>query len=746
MEEFFRRVIEHTRCAAARIRMPDRTLLYANPGFARLVGSALSSDAMIGKPLQVFVEVQPSTERLLAEVQETGRLEAREARFRTLAGEERTVIADVLMARDETTGSAVVDLLMVDVSPQRAREARLEADEQRVRTILAAIPDSMFLLRDGVFVDFSAKAHNLYVRPEDFLGRRLEAVMPPHVAAETKRLVDVAIATGEPQLQEYELEIADRTRCFEARLAPGGGSDVLVIVREITDRKAAESALAAERMRLSVTLASIADAVIATDRVGIVTLMNPVAERMTGWSSAEALGQPLTRVFRIVNEKTRVAMEDPVHTVLKTQRVVGLANDTALLSRDGSERHIAHSGAPIRSGAGAMDGVVLVFRDQTEERRLQDERIRAQKLESMGVLAGGIAHDFNNILTAVVGNVSLARMHLPPESTATPRLADAEKALSRARDLTRQLQAFSRGGQQERRISPIGPLVRDSVRIALTGSSVRAEVNEAEELWPVRVDRGQVSQVFENLLINAAQAMPGGGHIHVVLENVEVTDQWLHPVRPGRYVRVTIHDTGVGIPRANLTRIFDPYFTTKERGSGLGLAVSYSIVASHLGRMFVDSEVGTGSTFWVYLPATDGDEEIVPARPSTSVHGSGRVLVMDDDVHVRSTLKAMLADLGYEPTFAADGGAALEAYAAARERGKPFVAAVLDLTVRGGMGGRECMAALKEIDPAVKALVISGYADDPAIVQHERWGFAGAIRKPFKLEDLAEELGRVLAR
>jgi len=743
--DFFRRVIEHTGCGVLRYGLDDGRVKYANPGLARILGADLSPEDLLDKPLRDFIMPLDSEAVARSGLLERGAVSDWEYGFRTRDGEERWVLLDAVTDTHEATGERVAEVLAVDITQRKLREAKQEQTERRMRILLDAIPDTMFLLRDGLFVDYSFNSRMLFVPPEQFVGKRLDAVLPPEVGVEGMRLLEQAQATGKPQLQEYDLVIADEQRSFEARIAPAGGTDVLVMVREITEAKRAQRALSAEKQRLSVTLTSIGDAVIATDAAGMITLMNPVAERMTGWAASEAIGLSLGRVFRILNETTRKPMEDPVGRVLETGGTVGLANGTLLIAKDGSERVIADSGAPIRSDAGDLTGVVLVFRDLTEEKRLQDERIRSQKLESLALLAGGIAHDFNNILTAAVGNVSLARMHVNQEDAAGQRLGDAEKALSRARELTNQLLTFAKGGPQARAVTAVGPLVREAVNLGLSGSTVQAELIIPPDLWKIRVDKGQISQVVENLIINADQAMPGGGHVHVVLENVEVEEGWQHPLQPGRYVRLTVHDTGMGIPRAHMSRIFEPYFTTKQKGSGLGLAISYSIISNHQGGMFVDSELGSGTTFWVYVPASESDVVDVAAPRPQPVRGSGRLLVMDDDELVRGALKAMLADLGYEAVFARDGSAAITEFQTARDMGSPFDVAILDLTVRGGMGGRDCMRNLKTIDPSVKALVISGYADDPAILDHGHWGFAGAIRKPFRLDELSAALRRVMS-
>jgi nitrogen-specific signal transduction histidine kinase/CheY-like chemotaxis protein len=382
-------------------------------------------------------------------------------------------------------------------------------------------------------------------------------------------------------------------------------------------------------------------------------------------------------------------------------------------------------------------GVVLVFRDQTEQRRLEEEAQKVQRLESLGILAGGIAHDFNNLLTGISGNVSLARVTLPPSEPAVARLVEAEKAVVRARDLTQQLLTFSKGGAPVRKTASIGEVILDSVGFALTGSAARCEVSVPDDLWAVAVDEGQINQVLHNLILNADQAMPMGGVIRVKAENVDVGERHPYPVAPGRHVRITVEDTGTGIHPEHLPRIFDPYFTTKQKGSGLGLSISYSIIRRHSGYIFVKSELGAGTTFYLYLPASRPEAPRVPKTEPAIPRGEGRVLVMDDEDIVASVAKAMLEHLGYQVEVTRDGAEAIEAWRRAHHGGKPFDALLMDLTVAGGMGGLEAVRRIRDEDPGVRAIVSSGYSSDPVMSQHERYGFCGVATKPYRIDELA---------
>ncbi|HEX8948030.1 MAG TPA: ATP-binding protein [Dissulfurispiraceae bacterium] len=505
-----------------------------------------------------------------------------------------------------------------------------------------------------------------------------------------------------------------------------------------------EERLSEERERLAVTLRSIGDAVIVTDIEGIVTLLNTAAEKLTGWTMREAVGKPLTEVFHIINEKTRERCENPVEAVIKTGLVVGLANHTALIGRDGTEMVIEDSAAPIRDRNSATIGVVLVFRDVTEKRKTEEELLKVEKLQSVGLLAGGLAHDFNNLLTSIIGNISMAKIYTDAGGKAHERLEEAEKAARRATDLTYQLLTFSKGGVPIRKAASVVDIIRELASFTLSGTNVAQAFLVPGEIWNVDVDIGQMSQVFNNLIINAVQAMPGGGKISFILGNAVLSDDEIPPLQKGEYVRISVGDTGAGIPEEHLPRIFDPYFTTKEQGSGLGLASAYSIIRRHDGHITVESKVGAGTTFTIYLPASKNKlaSEKTEGRGITTGHG--RILVLDDEASVRNVAGEMLRTLGYEVEFATNGTEAIETYRKAAEAGNPFDAVILDLTIPGDMGGKEAVLKLREIDPNMKAIVSSGYSVDPVMAEYEVYGFKGVITKPYTIESFSRTLRETL--
>ncbi|MBI4964607.1 MAG: response regulator [Desulfomonile tiedjei] len=516
--------------------------------------------------------------------------------------------------------------------------------------------------------------------------------------------------------------------------------------KEILERQRIEESLASEKERLSVTLRSIADGVITTNTEGQIILMNPAAENLTGWPQEEAMGKSLTTVFNLIKTKTRDGGQIVVENILKTGGVFGFDDQTSLIPRGGVERIVAVSGTPLFDPMNRIIGVVLVFRDITDSKRMEEELVKAQKLESLGVLAGGIAHDFNNLLTAILGNISLAKVHCQREEKVLQRLGEAEKASLRAKDLTHQLLTFSKGGAPVKRTSSIPDLLRESVWFALSGSNVRCDLSIPGDLWAVEVDEGQISQVIHNLIINADQAMPHGGVIKVYAENTTIDPEHplAAPLTAQRYVRLSVEDEGVGIPQENISKVFDPYFTTKQKGSGLGLASCYSILKNHSGFITVDSEVGKGSTFHVYLPAAATKKAAPRHIQDGPINGKGLVLVMDDEEVLRNFVAELLNYLGYDVQLASNGLETLDLYIKAKKAGRPVDCVLMDLTIPGAMGGKEAIQKLLEIDPDVTAIVSSGYSDDPVMADYERYGFRGVVAKPYDATQLSEVLHKVI--
>ncbi len=370
-----------------------------------------------------------------------------------------------------------------------------------------------------------------------------------------------------------------------------------------------------------------------------------------------------------------------------------------------------------------------IIADVSERRHAETIVQTAQKLEALGVLAGGIAHDFNNLLSAIFGAIDLARIEQSPEER-DMRLAQAMTAMDRARALTQQLLTFAKGGTPVSKVEAVGPFVAETVKFALSGTSVSVRFSLPDDLWPARFDRHQIGQAIDNLVINACQAMASGGTLAVSAKNCDLREGG-HPVLPkGAYVVITFVDHGVGIPKDHLSRIFDPFFTTKPQGHGLGLATCYSIVRRHGGSIDVTSEPGRGSTFCVYLPAAPAEAAVSPST-SRQVHtGQGTIVVMDDEPLVQRVLGALFESFGYSVILTADGAEAIARISELAQHRHDLVAVFLDLTIPGGMGGKAAIAEIRKVCPDLPAFVISGYADDPVIANPTAFGFTAGVSKP----------------
>jgi PAS domain S-box-containing protein len=394
--------------------------------------------------------------------------------------------------------------------------------------------------------------------------------------------------------------------------------------------------------------------------------------------------------------------------------------------------------------------VISTVRDIRDRRRMEDELLKIRKLESVGVLAGGIAHDFNNILAAIVGNISVASHIIGPHGRVSAILTAAEKACLRARDLTQQLLTFSKGGSPVKETADIREIIRASADFVLHGANVACRFALPDGLWLTSIDRGQISQVIQNMVLNAGHAMPEGGTVAIAAENVVIAPGSSVPLPPGQYIRLEISDTGTGIPSQHLPRIFDPYFTTKDKdsrkGSGLGLAIAHSVITQHGGAICVQSEPGRGTIFSIYLPAAAKARQAAPAMKAEVIPGHGKILVMDDEELVREVAAKMLNHLGYEVECVEKGEEAVSAYRQAFANNSPYDLVIMDLTIPGGMGGREAVRKVLKIHPEARVIVSSGYANSPVMADFRQYGFQGVVSKPYVLATLSQTVQQVLGQ
>ena len=535
--------------------------------------------------------------------------------------------------------------------------------------------------------------------------------------------------------RQLEETVARRTREIE--------QSKLKLEKEIEERRKIQASLDKERQLLATTLKSITDGVITTDLDGDILLINTAAEKLIGISGTDVLFRNINDVCDIQKEETDEPIRLPDDIEKYQAEVDSKQYLTAKIKHhpSGEFNSVALNWAIIKNEKQQKVGYVWVIRDLSVERQLEQEIIKTQKLESIGLLAGGIAHDFNNILTGIIGNAQLAKLKIQMGDTnISPYLEGIEKATENATRLTHQLLTFAKGGEPIKDLLSIKELLEEAVEFALTGTKIRCKLNIAEDLWLTRADKGQITQVINNLVINAVQAMPDGGTLTITAHNVEKSKHFtdypaIYDLLGEYFIKLEFEDTGIGIPKENLARIFDPYFTTKKTGTGLGLATAYSIIKKHGGKLLVDSELGKGTCFTIYLPATRENPKSSTDDHTHLFDGRGMsVLVMDDDTNILDIVVHFLSLMGFQVDTAIDGATAIQMYREAYLNNRPYDFCLLDLTVRGGIGGVETAKEIRKINPNAIIIVASGYSMDSALANYEAFGFAGRITKPFSLE------------
>ena len=529
----------------------------------------------------------------------------------------------------------------------------------------------------------------------------------------------------------------------------------------LEERKEAEEALRESEEKYRTILESIEDGYFEVDIAGNFTFFNDSLCKIFGYSKDELMGMNNRQYTDEENAKELYQTFNTVYTTGKPDK----GYDWEIIRKDGSKRYVEASVSLRKDSEGQPIGFRGIARDVSERRQAEEEKARlevqlqqAQKMEAIGTLAGGIAHDFNNLMTSVLGNISLAKMEMKPESKGFKNLVEAEDASIQTKELTARLITFSKGGEPVKETVSIGDLVKGAVGSSLKSSDIDAGFSIPDDISPVEADEEQMKQVIHNVVTNAQEAMAGQGSINVSCENIDIGEKDTLTLKDGQYVKISIEDQGPGIPEEDLIRIFDPYFSTKEmgaqKGMGLGLAVSDSIVKRHDGLITVESELGRGTTLSIYLPAASAESQAPGARrlevdsQSTIVNRQStiqRVLVMDDEEMVRKVIAALLGHIGYEVELAVDGVEAIEMYKGAMESGKAYEAVILDLTNKVGMGGVEAIERLLKIDPDVKAVVATGYSSDPILSNFREHGFCGSLSKPFTLDELKTTLSEVVA-
>lgn len=579
----------------------------------------------------------------------------------------------------------------------RVKLYELKESEEKYRALVQTIPDIIYRIDpEGKFIFLNSAVNELGYQSGDLLGRHFSAIIPPSEVESISRSAMLPRYVGTMTGDRNAPKLFDERRTGERKTT---GLKVNLLVRQ-----------------------GFAGDIKRDEYIGEVSSSGMYkSDFYPGGNGKEFIGT--VGVIRDITERTKTEEELKAYRYQLEEMVIKRTKELSKANE-------------------------LLEIEISKRRRMEEEILKVQKLESIGILAGGIAHDFNNLLTGILGNVGLAKIYVRPGDKMFNKLDSAEKAALRATDLTQQLLTFSKGGLPVKKTIRLAGLLNNSASLVLSGSNVKCKLSVSDDLWLVDADEGQFSQVLNNLLINAMQAMPEGGKITVEAENIEMSDNYSFthklPLNEGKYVKISIRDQGIGIPPENLSKIFDPYFTTKEKGSGLGLAITYSIIKNHNGYIAAESETGVGTAFHIYLPAAEIQDIAIEKKCEGFISGKGKILLMDDEDLVRKAAGEILSFIGYDVTFAIDGSDTIRLYQEALVSGQPFDAVILDLTVPGAMGGKEAIQNLIKIDPKVKAIVSSGYSNDQVMANYREFGFRSVIAKPYKCEALSKILHDVI--
>jgi PAS domain S-box-containing protein len=742
-EEKYRTIIDNMQDVFYRADAEGRLTMMSPSGPAMLGYDSV--DQMLGLVIRESFYYDPiERDAFVHNLKMKGNLDGYEVTLKRKDGRPVPVATSTHLVYDSDGAFIGVEGVFRDITESRQSAELLRESEARFSSIMELSPDIISIINmDGTLRYNSPAAFHVHgYSPEEILGLNTFELIHPddqdkvkaafsEILSNAKKIVSVQYRYKNKDGSYVWMECSANNQFSNPHL-----NGIIAISRNISERKRNEELLKKSEENYRLLVEQSAAWIWKTDAALRHTYSNDNVERMLGYSVQEFCAMD---IMKLVHPDDLEALRKVTEAATIGQGWRGLV--LRWRSRNGSWRLIESSGMPVFDEEGNFEGLQGVDMDITDRHQLEQEREKGQRLESLGLLAGGIAHDFNNILTGIVGNLSLARRMIDCDQRVTGRLEECENAAMRASELTRQLLTFARGGEPVKRAVNTSRLIQESLSFGLRGSNVNGVLELVDDLWAIDADEGQINQVFNNLLINATQAMPNGGTVTVSAENrtCNITSE--------RSVRISVRDTGVGIPGETLSKIFDPYFTTKAGGTGLGLASVYSIVTRHGGTVTASSEPGCGTEFVICLPtAADSapqDQGVVAG--SSVVCIAKRVLVMDDEEVIREVVSMMLNEIGCAVDTSCDGAAAIELYRTARDQGKAYDAVILDLTVPGGMGGLEASRLIRAIDPEAVLMVSSGYSQDAVMADYLEYGFCGSVMKPYSFEALSGELNRVMA-
>jgi two-component system, cell cycle sensor histidine kinase and response regulator CckA len=660
----------------------------------------------------------------------------------------------ILTATGERDGAGNVVRSMAvieDVTERKKAKEAIQESEAYQRGILESTADGILVVdTHGKTILSNQRFADLWKIPRSIIDTGDDKGMLDFVLNQLSDpdafLAKVRMLYGTEQTDSDTLLFKDG-RIFERFSAPLLRQGTLLgrvwSFRDVTERKKAETALQRSEQIYRTIITNIRDTFYRTDKNGLLVMASPSALSMFGYDTLEEIVGKMTAAsfYKDLSER---------ELLMEKMKKDGFVKDyeLTLVRKDGSIIPISLSSTCYTDSNGEFAGFEGFIRDISERKQFEEERLKTQKLEAVGTLAGGIAHDFNNLLQGVFGYISLAKLTWDDKEKSRAAFEQAEKALHRSVKLTSQLLTFSKGGKPVKKPIDLLPVIENAAKFALSGSRSDYHIIADDGISQAEADDGQIGQVIQNIVLNADQSMPAGGTVELVIRNIQAPGKDLpQGMEKGNYIEIAIKDSGIGIAEEYLGRIFDPYFTMKEKGSGLGLATSYSIIKNHNGLIDVKSIVAKGTVFSIYLPAVAEEQKKEPVQPAEAVASvrAAKVLIMDDDQVILDVAGALLSKLGHEVEFAAQGKEAIDKYRTAKQSGKPFDVVILDLTIRGGMGGAETIKILREIDPAVKAVVSSGYSDDADVSTCHQIGFSAFLKKPYDADKIRNIMNEVLS-
>ncbi|MCD4654883.1 PAS domain S-box protein [bacterium] len=703
------------------------------------------------------------------EVFATGKITREEKWIRHVSGEQRLLIVTKLPQLHDDGSVDYVVCFAEDITERKQAENALRENEEQFSAVLNANPDLMIVLdAEGRYRKIFASDPNLLILPENnLLGRTIHEVMPQEKAQSIQEVINQTISTGKLQQIEYALDIDGVQRWFAGRVVKfifQNTECILWSARDITERKQAEEKLidSEERYRnlfeenplslweedwsevkkfldelqnKGITVSKKyfdENPIIFSECISLLKIsnINKATLDLLGYKTKKEL---IHNIHAINNEKTIETLKRGLPVIAEGKR--SFIEETEFITADGKTIQVISNYKLVENYKKSICSTT----DITEQKRTEKEIRRMQKLDSLGTIAGGIAHDFNNLLMGIFGNLEIAKINLPEDSKSSAYLKKAHDAIHSARQLTGQLLTFAKGGTPVLDTVETATLVKHSVEFSLHGSNVVPEFTLQDNLWSIKADEGQIGQVLANLAINAKQAMPDGGTLHVTGKNMKKAEKSIATNLAGDYVCLTIRDEGTGILPKIIERIFDPYFSTKSSGHGLGLAVVHSIITQHGGRIEVSSTPDIGSTFTVFLPAIFGNEsmdceDVSRKYDETEATSALNILLMDDDKIILDLGTEMIGIIGHNIETVSNGDEALNKFVTAMENGNPFDLVIMDLTIPGSKGGKETVLEILKICPHAKAIVSSGYANDPVMARYSYYGFSGMLANPFQIE------------